>query len=502
MLEFNSNAARFLWDTAASAGDAPAIRERDVQVTYAELRERAGAVAQALLGSGVAANEPVGALLERGPDAAAVLFGIFAAGGIAVLMDEILLPRQIEHILTHSGARRLISSAGVLARHPRGLAVDCEILEAQQLFGRGEFVPVSRLQNDVAQIIYTSGSTGLPKGVTVSHGNLDALTTAVNSYLDIAQSDRIASLLPFSFVYGLGQLLCSVKAGATLVIERSPLPAQIVDGLRAQQVTVLAGVPSIWSRLLATPTFRDQALPDLRVLTNAGGHLRVDLVRALRRSQPHGRLFLMYGLTEAMRCTYLSPEDVDRHPDSIGRAIPGAQVMVIKEDGSAAAPGEVGELVHRGPTVTLGYWRDPGLTARVFKPHPLRAAGAPDAERVVYTGDLVRADAEGLLYFVGRQDRIIKTMGYRVSPDEVIAVLHASGEISEGAVVPQPDPQWGAVLVAHVVLVPDGSLARLNAYCARELPRYLRPSRIVVRESMPLTPNGKQDYAALKAATV
>jgi acyl-CoA synthetase (AMP-forming)/AMP-acid ligase II len=356
------------------------------------------------------------------------------------------------------------------------------------------------VEHDVAQIIYTSGSTGLPKGVAVSHGNLEALTSSVNAYLELDASDRVASLLPFSFVYGMGQVMCTARAGASLVIDRSPLPAQTTETLRREKVTVLAGVPSIWTRLLGAPSFRDASLPALRVLTNAGGHLRVDAVRALRRAQPHARLYLMYGLTEAMRCTYLSPDEVDRHPDSIGRAIPGAEVLVVKEDGSPAGPGEVGELVHRGPTVTLGYWKDPVLTSRVYRPNPMRPAGAPEGERVVYTGDLVRRDAEGLLYFVGRQDRIIKTMGYRVSPDEVVSVLHASGEVTEAAVVGEPDAQWGAVIVAHVVLRAGGSLATLNAYCNRELPRYLRPSRILVREAIPLTPNGKQDISALRQA--
>jgi acyl-CoA synthetase (AMP-forming)/AMP-acid ligase II len=235
-------------------------------------------------------------------------------------------------------------------------------------------------------------------------------------------------------------------------------------------------------------------------MTNAGGHLRVDCVRALRRAHPHARLFLMYGLTEAIRCTYLAPEDVDRHPDSIGRAIPGSEVFVMREDGVTAGVGETGELVFRGPTVTLGYWREPALTARVFRPNPLRPEGTPDCERVVYTGDLVRRDEEGLFYFVGRKDRIIKTMGYRVSPDEVVSVLHTSGEVAEAAVVGEPDPQWGAILVAHVVLLPGGSLGRLQAYCNRELPRYLRPSKIVTRESLPLTANGKPDFGALATA--
>src|SRR5207247_10833137 len=171
---------------------------------------------------------------------------------------------------------------------------------------------------------------------------------------------------------------------------------------------------------------RGPPLAALRVMTDAGGHLPTESVWALRRAQPGAKLFLMYGLTEALRCTYLSPEEVDRRPASIGRAIPGAEVYVLREDGTPAEPGEIGELVYRGPTVTLGYWRDAALTAQVFRPNPLHPPGAPDTERVVFWGDLVRRDADGFLYFVSRKDRLIKTMGYRGGPDEVVDVLNAS----------------------------------------------------------------------------
>src|SRR5204863_9789492 len=150
--------------------------------------------------------------------------------------------------------------------------------------------------------------------------------------------------------------------------------------IRSEGVTVLPAVPPLWTRLLRVPAFVETPLPGLRVITNAGGHLPAERVRALRRAQPGARLYLMYGLTEALRSTYLPPEEVDRRPDSIGRAIPDAEVYVLREDGTAAAPGEVGELVQRGPTVTLGYWKDPELTAQVYRPNPLRPPGAPDTE--------------------------------------------------------------------------------------------------------------------------
>ena len=211
------------------------------------------------------------------------------------------------------------------------------------------------------------------------------------------------------------------------------------------------------------------------------------------QAQPHAALFLMYGLTEVLRSTYLPPEQVDRRPDSMGRPIPGAEVLVLNDDLTPCAPGEVGELVHCGPTVTLGYWNDPEATAHVYRPHPLRQ----DGERVVFSGDLVRRDEAGFLYFVGRRDRMIKTLGYRVSPDEIGNVLLASGEIAECVVTGEPDEERGQRIVAFVVLAAGGSLERLTRYCAIELPRYMQPARFEVRDALPRLASGKHDLAAL-----
>ncbi|HVH09634.1 MAG TPA: AMP-binding protein [Gemmatimonadales bacterium] len=495
----NPNVARLLWRAAAGAGTAPAVSERERRTTYAALRERAGQIGASLLAAGVARGDRVAILLERGAEAAAAFFGALAAGAIAVVVNETLRPRQIEHILTHSGARHLIAAGELLARQPRALCHDARLLDVATLASASDgFEPVACVGGDVAQIVYTSGSTGLPKGVAVSHANLWAATRAVVSYLGLAPSDRVASLLPLSFVYGMSQLLCAIDAGACLVVERSPLAQQMVDALVAHEVTVLAAVPPLWMRLLQVPAFRDRRLPALRVMTNAGGHLPAEVVHALRRAQADARLFLMYGLTEVLRSTYLPPEELDRRPDSIGRPIPGAEVYVLREDGTPAAVGEIGELVHRGPTVTLGYWNDAELTAKVFRPNPLRPAGAPDAERVVFSGDLVRADASGFLYYVSRKDRIIKTMGYRVGPDEVANVLYASGEVTEAIVTGEPDDARGERIVAFVVLAAGGSLERLKAHCRCELPRYMEPARIEVRDALPVLPSGKHDLAALR----
>jgi amino acid adenylation domain-containing protein len=487
------NFARLVLETAALAGPKPAIVEGGREWTYDWLAGRARAYAQTLDAVGVRPGDRVAILLPRGPEGAAAFFGSLTCGAVAVFVNDTLRARQVEHIANHSGAKVLLVSEDLLERLTRPLDIAAQILEQESLPAQGSFAPYPRIDHDIAEIIYTSGSTGLPKGVTLSHGNLWAGTDAVVEYVGVRAEDRIVSLLPFSFDYGLNQLFCCVATGATLVVERSPIPQRIVETVRREEVTILPGVPPLWLQLLTVSGFTDRQLPALRKLTNTGGRLPVDAVRQLRRCQPEAELFLMYGLTEAFRSTYLPPERVDRKPESIGQAIPGAEVMVVDAELNRCEPGAVGELIHRGPTVALGYWNDPETTARVFRPNPLRPDECPDAERVVFSGDLVYADSEGDLFFVGRRDTMIKTLGHRVSPDEVGDVLYASGEVLETIVTAEPDELRGSRIVAWVVLAEHGDVQRLEAFCAAELPRYMQPSRIDVRPSLPRTPSGKFD---------
>jgi amino acid adenylation domain-containing protein len=494
------SAAHLLLDTAAATAEHPAVVDGDQVTSYGQLAEHSLGIAGALWAAGVEPGQRVAILLPRGAAAAAAFFGVLSSGAAAVHVNESLRSRQIEHILDHAGATVLLTSPDLLRRLPRPLDTGATVLEIDQLPCSGAAEPVPRVGSDVAHIIYTSGSTGLPKGVAISHANLWAGMAAVVGYLGISGSDRIASLLPFSFDYGLNQLLCCTGTGATLVVERSPIPHRIVATLATKDVSVLPAVPPLWLQLLGVEAFTGNRLDSLRVMTNTGGRLPVHAVRRLRRCQPHADLVLMYGLTEAFRSTFLSPDRVDRKPGSIGQAIPGAEILVLDHDLQACKPGDTGQLVHRGATVALGYWNDPVASSRVFRPHPLRPAGTPEAERVVFSGDLVHQDEEGDLFFVSREDQLIKTLGYRVSPDEVAEVLYLSGEVAEAVVTSEEDEVRGARIVAYVVLTHTGQLERLKAFCARELPRYMQPSRIEVRSALGRTPSGKYDPAVTVAS--
>jgi amino acid adenylation domain-containing protein len=497
-VSWSTNVATSLAGAATRSPKRTAIVSGNDRVSYDELAGRAGAIAD-VVRCHAEPGDRVAILLPGRAEAAAAFFGVLAAGTVAVNVNDGLRERQIGHILRHSGAKLVLTSARLAVRIPSDAASPIPILLTERLTAGRPLDPAPRIASDVAHIIYTSGSTGLPKGVVISHGNLWSGTASVVEYLRLHGEDQIAGLLPFSFDYGLNQLLCAVSTAATLVIDRSPIAARVVETLRRTQVSVVPAIPPLWLQLLDVTAFRS-SIPSIRLLTNTGGRLPSEAVRALRRCQPQAELVLMYGLTEAFRSTYLNPAFADDKPTSIGRAIPGAEIMVLNEHGDVCAPGEVGEIVHRGPTVALGYWDDEEATAARFRPNPRRSAGTPIAERVVFSGDLGYRDDGGDLYFVGRRDNLIKTQGYRVSPDEVAEALYASGEVIEAVVASEDDDARGSRIVAYIVLSAAGDIDRLTAYSRRELPSYMQPARYEVSAALPRTSSGKFDVRVAAAA--
>ena len=479
-----------------------AILDDGAATSFADLAALASAYTSGLLRAGLKPGDRVGILLPRGAEAAAAFFGVTGAGGIAVLINELYMARQIDHVLAHSGAEVLITELDLVLSLTRDLEFPGIRLTPADLREHQPGTPVARLPNDAAQLVYTSGSTGQPKGVLVSHGNLWAGARIVADYLGIRSDDRIASVLPFGFVYGFNQLTCCLVTGATLVIERGGLAQDLSVSLEKHCISVLAAVPPLWLQLLQAPAFTEAPLPSLRTITCAGGRLPPEAVLALRKVQPQAKLFLMYGLSEVFRSTFLPPDEVEAFPGSMGRAIPHAQVFVVREDLTVCEPGEVGELVHRGPTVALGYWNDPQSTEKVFRAGPLPGLGVPAGERVVFSGDFVREDDSGRLFYVGRRDHVIKTLGYRISPDEVADVIHASGQVIDVVVLGEPDAVRGQRVVAVVALQSGGSIPAIKRHCGRELPRYMQPARFVVLDALPRGPAGKYDFELIRSATL
>ncbi|MBU6206335.1 MAG: AMP-binding protein, partial [Alphaproteobacteria bacterium] len=359
--------------------------------------------------------------------------------------------------------------------------------------------PSSHKPVSLAAILYTSGSTGKPKGVMLSHANLWLGAVSVAHFLGLEPTDRTLAVLPLSFDYGQNQLLSAWAAGASMVPLDYLRSQDVLRALEHHQITTLAGVPPLWVQLIEAD-WPEGATAHLKRLTNSGGALTAPLIAGLRARAPHTEIYAMYGLTEAFRSTVLPPELLETHPDSIGRAIPFAEVMVVRPDGTQATAGEAGELVHAGPLVAQGYWRDRERTAQRFLPAP---AWSRYGGTAVWSGDTVVADADGLLRFVGRDDEMIKTSGNRVSPQEIEEAALASGAVAECIAFGKPDARLGAVILlvarAKAWLAQDEAAATLSRHLKHELPSFMQPAQIIWRNELPRNPNGKLDRAGVRA---
>jgi len=480
------------------AAEAVALEDRAGTLSYAELEARVGGIAHALAGQGLTAGDRVATWLPKTRTACLMPLAAPRAGLVHVPINPMLKRAQVAHILADSGARILVTQAArTAALEPGDVPADCRIVPEEAL-GSGDVLPPSNADPAaLAAILYTSGSTGRPKGVMLSHASLWLGAISVAHYLNIKSEDRVLGVLPLSFDYGQNQLFSTWAAGGRLIPLDYLTARDVVKAVERHDVTSLAGVPPLWVQLLEAEWPADTAAR-LKRLTNSGGALTPRLVRGLRARFPEADLYPMYGLTEAFRSTFLEPALVDAHPESIGRAIPFAEILVVRPDGSRAAPGETGELVHAGPLVAQGYWQDEERTAQRFRPAPEFATSGGMA---VWSGDNVVEDADGLLRFVGRDDEMIKSAGNRISPTEIEDAVLSGGEVAEAAAFGVADERLGQAIV--VVVRGDGSREHdLRERLRRELPSFMQPARYDWRGELPRNANGKLDRTALKAVLV
>jgi acyl-CoA ligase (AMP-forming) (exosortase A-associated) len=507
--------------SAQRSPDKEALIHGDQRLTYAEVAKQSGALAGGLRQQGLQRGERVGIYLDPSTPQVLSIFAIAQAGGVFVPINTLLFPEQVGHIVRDCRMSGLIihesKMAALLPLLPslpdlRFLVVVSDQalpplpLPAQRFADLCGLRPLQAsddagIEKDLAALLYTSGSTGKPKGVMLTHAQIMAGSSIVSTYLNITAEDRILAVLPFSFDAGLNQLMTAFQQGGSLVLINFVFAREIVQTLLYERITGLAGVPTLWS-LLAQPssTMHKQRFPHLRYITNTGGAMPQNVLGVLRKNLPTTQIFLMYGLTEAFRSTYLPPDQLDGRPTSIGKAIPNTEILVINEEGKPCSPGEVGELVHRGPTVSLGYWGHPELTQRVLRSHPFVAPELSDGEKVCYSGDLVKMDEEGFIYFIGRRDTMIKSSGYRISPTEVEEVLMRSGLLQGAAVIGIPDEMLGQAVKAFVV-PKEGIELDINtllAFCAEHMPRYMTPKMVESLDKLPQTSSGKVDYPTLR----
>ena len=470
-------------------GDA-ALATREGTLDYAALAAAVGALAGWLAGQGLTPGDRVATWLPKTRIACLMPLAAARAGLVHVPVNPLLKQLQVQHILADSGARLLLTQP---ARAELLDVGGCRVVTVDPPLDGAALPPSDADPDTLAALLYTSGSTGRPKGVMLSHANLWLGAISVAHYLRLTPADRVLGVLPLSFDYGQNQLFSTWAAGACVVPFDYLLPRDVYRAIEREGITTLAGVPPLWAQLLETNS-QDIDATTLKRMTNSGGALTRRVIGGLRDRLPLADLYPMYGLTEAFRSTYLDPALVADHPDSIGRAIPFAEVLVVRPDGRRAAPGETGELVHAGPLVAQGYWRDEERTTQRFRPAPDWAEADGMA---VWSGDTVVADADGLLRFVGRDDEMIKSAGNRISPTEVEEAVTAGGETDEAVALGVPDEKLGHVIV--VVARGDGSSEEaLRERLRRDLPNFMQPVRYEWRADLPRNANGKLDRARLK----
>jgi long-chain acyl-CoA synthetase len=496
--------------------DKTALVAGEVRMSYAELDEAANRFANALIARGLARDDRVVVFMNNSIEAVVAIFGALKAGGVFSVVNPGTKADKLAWLLEKYRAavlvteRRLLGVAAGAIPRAHSLAV---VLVA----GRGELpggyvswdaalsvasdeAPAAAgIDLDLAMIVTTSGSTGLPKGVMMTHRNVVAAAASITTYLESAPGDRVLSVLPLAFDYGLYQALMSVKVGATLVLERNfTYPAVVLQKLKDERITGFPVVPTMVAILLQMKDLAPGAFPELRYITSTAAALPPAHIERLQDLFPATRIYSMYGLTECKRCTWLPPAELRRRPGSVGIAIPGTEAYVVDESGRRAAPGAVGELVIRGAHVFKGYWENPEETDRMLKPGP------HPWEKVLYTGDLFKTDADGYLYFVGRKDDIIKTAGEKVSPKEVENAIYALPGIRHAAVIGVPDPVLGAAIRAVVVAEPESGLTERDviAHCAAHLESFMVPCSVEFRGELPQGPTGKIRRSQLQAEAV
>jgi amino acid adenylation domain-containing protein len=498
---------------AALHPDKTALKAGGTHYSYGEFRDAADRLARFLIASGLRRGERVLLYMDNSADTCVAIFAILMAGGVFVCINPTTKYDKVVYVLNDSGAKIMITqrtrrlSLDQLHRDVPGLETVLHdqadeslpaVRSLRDIYAAppAAATPPRIIDVDLAALIYTSGSTGNPKGVMMTHLNMHSAVTSITTYLRNTEEDIVLSVLPLSFDYGLYQLLMVLSFGGTLILERDFIyPKVIIQRLVDEKVSGFPGVPTIFALLFSMAGWEKYQFPHLRYISNTAAALPAAFIAKLRAAWPKTTIYSMYGLTECKRVAYLPPEDIDRKPNSVGKAMPNCETMIVDDEGRPVEPGKVGELVVRGANVMQGYWNLPAETSRALRPgnHPY--------ERVLYSGDLFREDEEGYLYFVGRKDDIIKCKGEKVSPREVENVLYQLAGIEEVAVLGVPDPILGEAVVAIVKKAAGHQLASADVlrHCTRNLENFCVPKEALFIEEMPKSSNGKIDKKRLAA---
>jgi acyl-CoA synthetase (AMP-forming)/AMP-acid ligase II len=439
--------------------------------------------------------------MQKTLDQVVAILGVLWANAILVPIHPVHRADQIGHVVDDCDMKLLITESARIAEvrgaaHGRILIgrgpseAGVASLEELRLEYQGSQPFFDCREDDTAAIIYSSGSTGRPKGIVISHRNLADGARIVANYLGTKSTDRIAAVLTLNFDHGLNQLWQTLYVGASLYLHDLIFPRDLFRMLASQKITGLPMMPVIISRMF------DPRLPGpeedldfswLRYVSTTGGPVTTRMLDQLQGTFPRTDIVLMYGLTEAFRSSWLPPEQLAARPTSIGKAIPEVELYVLDEEGRDSAPGMPGQLVHRGGCIAKGYWNAPRATAERF-----RQIDRFPNETVVFSGDLVRRDEEGYLYFLGRMDSMIKTHGFRVSPTEIEEHARRFERLLDAVAFGVDNPEIGQDIAVVYTAADNTPLASdaLTDHFRVGMPHHMRPRWFVHLEAFPATGSG------------
>ncbi|MBN1348936.1 AMP-binding protein [candidate division KSB1 bacterium] len=501
--------AEFLEASAYKTPDKVCLVCDNKRFTYGEIETAANKLANALVAQNVRRGDRVGIYLTNSAELVIAIFGVLKAGATFLVINRTVKFGKLAYILTNCQAKAIITDAeafeslsaqrdqvaslqvAIITNIPEGEDYALRYVILEQIMGdESDAAPDSRcIDMDLAALIYTSGSTGFPKGVMLTHLNMIAAANSITQYLENNCDDIILNVLPLSFDYGLYQVLMAFKIGGTLILEKSfSYPYPIIEKLISEKVTGFPIVPTIAAMITQLKNLERYNFEHLRYISNTAAHLPRAHIDKLRTIFPKAKIYCMYGLTECKRVSYLPPDKLDEKPDSVGKGMPNEDVYIVNEGGEDVAPGEIGELVVRGSNVMQGYWGMPEETARVLR------RGRNPWEKVLYTGDLFKKDADAYLYFIGRKDDIIKSRGEKVSPLEIENVIHRMPGVAEVSITGVKHEIFGEAIKAIVVRDSDGAILTAEAikdYCSKNLEDFMVPQIIEFQSLLLKTDSGK-----------
>ncbi len=497
-------------DAAKTHSDKTALIFNEKSITYSELFAKVNQVAYYLKELDLPKNSRVGVYSNKGIEQVIAILAILSTDYILVPLTKLLKAEQVEYIINDCDIRCIITdklklesieeinfNGHIISYETAGKEI-ASFEEIFKYYNKPYVCDINGHSN--ALITYSFGVSGTPKGIVISHRNLIDSARVVSQYLDLKRSDVISGLLIFNLDYGLNQIFCTLYKRATLALHRFILPEDFFNHIIDDNVTVIPLMPINITQMFDKDMSRipsPELFENVKIITSSGGNVTHKMISECKKTFKNAAFYSMHGLTEAFRSTYLDPSQVEIRPDSIGKAIPDVELYVINKEGKECAIREVGELIHRGGYIYKGFWNAPEQNAQRFKSVQIlkdiiNLEGQLTDEIVVATGDYVYKDEEGYFYFVSRDDNMIKTRGFRVSPYEIESVVSRNlPQIEQCAVFSVENELIEEEIIMIYSAASEIAPKEIIFELKKHLASYMIPSRVIYKKSLPLIQSDK-----------